>query len=169
MRWLVIGLALLAVVADCIPAPAPEKLKPSVSSVRVRALAVANEVIVDTDDHRWMAFLLFENTSNEPVRYFRQEDECGLGLGKLSVLAGDKPVGSRATRHREIPVKQDLRELKPGEGTVVFVPHYRLYHEGKPGRYTLRVSYDLDPNSGFVTELGATPMSWKLRVPVVYK
>jgi len=52
--------------------------------------------------------------------------------------------------------KEQVKELKPSE-TLIF--RYEVpYSHVKPGKYELRLSYEIPPKSVYETEFGLTPM-----------
>jgi hypothetical protein len=77
-------------------------------------------------------------------------------LGGMLYQNGEMITEGTVTFDQPLPTKERLRKLKPGESVEL---RYRLpYHEVKPGRYELRLKYDIPPGSTLETDLGLTPM-----------
>jgi hypothetical protein len=95
----------------------------------------------------------FTNPSEAIVRYPWIRGSLGFLHGVL--YQDGKRVKANIVRRDAPPFTKDqVKELKPGE-TVTF--QYRLpYSEVKPGRYELRLVYEIPPKSVLETEDGLT-------------
>jgi len=97
----------------------------------------------------------FTNPSDGIVRYPFARGGLGLVAGEL--YQNGKLVEEGLVEYSRPPLKKEqVKELKPNE-TLIFryeVPYSRV----KPGKYELRLSYEIPPKSVYETEFGLTPM-----------
>jgi hypothetical protein len=119
-------------------------------------LASLVTVTVKGDEAIRVPFAL-TNPSKGTVVYSYDPDETGLyNLQGLLYQNGEMIKEDLVLADRPLPKKEQLRKLKPGECVIL---HFTLpYGTVKPGRYELRLTYDIPPKSTFETDLGLTPM-----------
>lgn len=108
----------------------------------------------------WFIDIEFENSSNDAFVYFASSRPGEVYFFEIQLYRGDKYVQGEEL---EGPViSQDgIRELPAGG---VIRHHFDLkerYLNLEPGRYSVRVEYDIPEDSGIVEELGMTPMQFK--------
>ena len=60
--------------------------------------------------------------------------------------------------------KESVKRLKPGESIVCTILLREYYGDLKPGRYELKVSYEIPENSNLSSKYGLTPMSFEYKM-----
>jgi hypothetical protein len=105
----------------------------------------------------------FKNTTQKAIRYFGgvevHPDENSPGLLTMSLCENGGRIYRSTTDGRPEIIASNVYVLEPGKSVDV---QFRIpgdYGSLKPGRYDVRITYDIKENDGYVKEFGITPMS----------
>jgi hypothetical protein len=105
----------------------------------------------------------FNNTTQNPIRYFGgmgvHLDKDSPGDLRMSLSDNEGRTYRAVTAGRPHAFAENVYVLKPGESIDVRFSLPGDYEGLEPGRYDIRITYDIKENDGDVKKYGITPMS----------
>lgn len=133
------------------------------NEVHTTQLTVTPVLQVETGKFIWIP-AVFKNTTQKTIRYFGGNgihlDKNYPGRLELLLYHNDKRVLPVETGGRVVVVPSNVRELKADEAIDIRFRFPSPFGKLKPGRYEVRVKYNVAKESSYVKEFGITPMSF---------
>jgi hypothetical protein len=100
--------------------------------------------------------IVLENVSTEVIHYLPGHTSGSVHPMEITLYKGAEFISPKVQVEPPEVSRERVRQLKPGESLLQVLNLSDLYGLLKPGRYLLKVRYDVSPKSYLATNYGIT-------------